>query len=86
MKLATTAQPAQINPPETVGVTEESESGHHFEWIEYARVALVGIAAILAWTDAIHRFHGFDLFALAAARSAGIQSGKRRSRTCYRAG
>jgi len=45
----------------------ESEEGHHFEWIEYARVALVGIAAAVAWTRAVPQFHGFDFIALAAA-------------------
>jgi heavy metal translocating P-type ATPase len=49
----------------------ESEMGHHFEWIEFARVALVGIAAVIAWTHAVAQFHGFDLIALAAALIGG---------------
>ncbi len=49
----------------------ESEPGHHFEWIEYARVALVGIAAALAWTRAVPQFHGFDFISLAAALIGG---------------
>src|SRR5450755_496887 len=49
----------------------ESEMGHHFEWIEFARVALVGIAAVIAWTHAVPQFHGFDFMALAAALIGG---------------
>jgi len=49
----------------------ESEMGHHFEWIEFARVGLVGLAAVIAWTHAVPQFHGFDFIALAAALIGG---------------
>jgi heavy metal translocating P-type ATPase len=47
------------------------EEGYHFEWIEFARVALVGIAAAIAWSRAVSQFHGFDFIALAAALIGG---------------
>ena len=36
----------------------ESEMGHHFEWIEFARVALVGIAAVIAGPTRCRSFMG----------------------------
>jgi heavy metal translocating P-type ATPase len=71
MKPATITQPDESVQATPAAIPEEAESGHHFEWIEYARVALVGIAAILAWTNTIPKFHGFDLFALGAALAGG---------------
>jgi heavy metal translocating P-type ATPase len=62
------------SPVETIPApvhAHESDEGHHFEWIEYARVALVGIAAAVAWTRAVPQFHGFDFISLAAALIGG---------------
>ena len=62
------------SPVETIPApvhAHESDEGHHFEWMEYARVALVGLAAALAWTRAVPQFHGFDFIALAAALIGG---------------
>ena len=56
--------PAPVHP-------HESEEGHHFEWIEFARVALVGIAAAVAWARAVPQFHGFDFISLAAGLIGG---------------
>ena len=63
---AATAQ----SPVETI-IAPHSEKGHQFEWIEYARVALVGIGAAIAWTRAVPQFHGFDFISLAAALIGG---------------
>jgi len=60
-----------ITPSSPAVHAHESEKGHDFEWIEFARVALVGIAAVLAWTGAAPQFHGFDFVALAAALIGG---------------
>jgi P-type Cu+ transporter len=50
---------------------ESHDVNHHFEWIEFARIALVGLASAVAWTGAVPQFHGFDLIALAAAIVGG---------------
>src|ERR1051326_5162035 len=50
---------------------EGHEEGHQFEWIEFGRIALVGIAAAVAWSGALPQFHGFDLVAFAAALIGG---------------
>jgi heavy metal translocating P-type ATPase len=63
---AATAQ----SPVETI-TAPHSEKGHQFEWIEYTRVALVGIAAAIAWTRAVPQFQGFDFISLAAALIGG---------------
>jgi len=68
-------QPATAQSPvETIQApvhTHESEEGHPFEWIEFARVALVGIAAAVAWARAVPQFHGIDFISLAAALIGG---------------
>src|ERR1017187_10044781 len=71
MHPATAQSPTETIPAQPVLTARESEDGHHFEWIEYARVALVAIAAAVAWTRAVPQFHGFDFIALAAALIGG---------------
>ena len=51
--------------------SEYAESGHSFEWIDYARVALVAAAALIAWAGIGPKFRGYDLIALAAAVVGG---------------
>jgi len=68
-------QPATAQSPvETIPAlvhTHESEEGHPFEWIEFARIALVGIAAAVAWARTVPQFHGFDFISLAGALIGG---------------
>lgn len=71
MHPATAQSPTETIPAQPVLPAHESEDGHHFEWIEYARVALVAIAAAVAWTRAVPQFHGFDFISLAAAMIGG---------------
>jgi heavy metal translocating P-type ATPase len=71
MHPATAQSPLERIPAGPVVAARESEDGHHFEWIEYARVALVAIAAVVAWTRAVPQFHGFDFIFLAAALIGG---------------
>src|ERR1039458_3452190 len=71
MHPATAQSPTETIPAQPVLTARESEDGHHFEWIEYARVALVAIAAAVAWTRAVPQFHGFDFISLAAALIGG---------------
>jgi P-type Cu+ transporter len=66
---ASTAQ--ETTPEQRRASSEHSESTHSFEWIDYARVALVAIAALIAWTGAGPKFRGFDLIALGAALVGG---------------
>src|ERR1035438_3633051 len=71
MHPATAQSPTETIPAQRALPAHESEEGHHFEWIEYVRVALVGIAAVAAWTRAVPQFHGFDFISLAAALIGG---------------
>lgn len=65
MQAATAQSPVETSP------AQKLEQGHHFEWIEYGRVAVVGIAAAITWTRAVPQFHGFDFIALSAALIGG---------------
>ncbi|HEV3334462.1 MAG TPA: cation-translocating P-type ATPase [Bryobacteraceae bacterium] len=69
MQPATAQSPVETMPAPVHAY--ESEEGHHFEWIEFARVALVGIAAAVTWAHAVPQFHGFDFISLAAALIGG---------------
>ncbi len=71
MKPIAIRQPTETIREEIAAQPEESVSGHSFEWIEYARVALVGVAAVIAWTGVGPKLHGYDLVALGAALLGG---------------
>src|SRR5260370_14712697 len=67
MKPAIAESRIETMPAAPAATRHEPEEGHHFEWIEFARIALVGIAAAVAWSRAVPQFHRFDLIALGAA-------------------
>jgi heavy metal translocating P-type ATPase len=72
MKPVAAELPTDATPAVTPATApHESDDRHHFEWVEFARVALVGAAAAVAWSGAVPQFHGFDLIALAAALIGG---------------
>src|SRR5260370_21361155 len=71
MKPAIAESRIETMPAAPAATRHEPEEGHHFEWIEFARIALVGIAAAVAWSRAVPQFHGFDLIALGAALIGG---------------
>ena len=71
MHPAPAQSPSEMMPAQPVLPAHESEEGHYFEWIEYARVALVGVAAAVAWTRTVPQFYGFDFISLAAALIGG---------------
>ncbi len=67
MKAAALQSPAVLESP----ISDDVQQGHQFEWIEFMRIAIVGVSAAIAWSGAIPRFHGFDLLALAATLVGG---------------
>src|SRR5260370_30555493 len=71
MKPAIAESRIETMPAAPAATRHEPEEGHHFEWIEFARIALVGIAAAVAWSRAVPQFHGFDLIALGAGLIGG---------------
>src|SRR5260370_31152820 len=73
MKPAIAESRIETMPAAPAATRHEPEEGHHFEWLEFARIALVGIAAAVAWSRAVPQFHGFDLIALGAALIGGYQ-------------
>lgn len=61
-------------PPRPLPRDGETHFHHSIAWIEYARVILVGLAAMLSWHGPSFpglSFHGYDLLALAAALIGG---------------
>ncbi len=71
MHPATAQSPIEAMPERPAPPTHESEQGQHFEWIDFARIVLVAIAAVIDWAGAVPQFHGFDFVALAAALIGG---------------
>src|ERR1035438_805128 len=71
MHPSTAQSPTETIPAQRALPAHESEEGHHFEWIEYVRVALVGIAAVAHATRPVPQFHGFDFISLVAALIGG---------------
>ena len=66
-------EPIHPVPPRPVA-HGETHADHSIAWIEYGRVVLVGVAALITWHGPSFpalSFHGYDLLALAAALIGG---------------
>ncbi len=72
MKPLVDTQPREhILEQSAAGGFDESKGAHSFEWIDYARVALVGISALTVWAGVTPQVDGFDLVAIGAALVGG---------------